>query len=273
MLRMNVRVVRRVAGWGLLLLALSCGSQSSTHPSGLCTDGGACSSNNNVCDGSRACGSDASTASCSSAADGTPCTGSDLCLTNYACHAGVCTGTSPVVCKAEDACHTAGTCDPTTGCSNPAIPGCNSTAASGYSPFETQASIIGLVQTAAGAAVTGTAVTVYDMPVSGPARTDVVVVLDTEGPNLDAVESMAGPLTSQEIEALAPTGDQRNLIDQLFKTGVDNPGITDDTLNAYMRLARNALDYKNNNSIVEAVQSDRLNLLEQIIQARQAACK
>jgi hypothetical protein len=124
---------------------------------------------------------DASTALCSGAADGTPCTGGDLCFTNYACQAGVCTGTSPVVCKPADVCHTAGTCDPTTGCSNPAIPGCNSTPPPEYSPFETQASIIGLVQTAAGAAVTGTAVTVYDMPVSGPARTDVVVTQASDG--------------------------------------------------------------------------------------------
>src|SRR5262249_14362916 len=39
------------------------------------------------------------------------------------CKAGACTGASPVSCKASDQCHSAGTCDPTTGiCSNPAKP-------------------------------------------------------------------------------------------------------------------------------------------------------
>jgi len=52
--------------------------------------------------------------------DGTACTGTDRCFQTYSCQAGVCTGSSPVVCTALDQCHLAGTCDPTTGqCSNP----------------------------------------------------------------------------------------------------------------------------------------------------------
>jgi len=38
------------------------------------------------------------------------------------CQAGVCVGSSPVVCAPSDACHAAGTCNPATGqCSNPAV--------------------------------------------------------------------------------------------------------------------------------------------------------
>jgi MYXO-CTERM domain-containing protein len=49
--------------------------------------------------------------------DGDPCTTNDVCDASYNC-----AGT-PVVCKAMDACHTAGTCEPTTGtCSNPTAP-------------------------------------------------------------------------------------------------------------------------------------------------------
>jgi hypothetical protein len=48
--------------------------------------------------------------------DGDPCTTNDVCL------AGACHG-DPVVCTAQDQCHLAGTCDPSSGiCSNPAAP-------------------------------------------------------------------------------------------------------------------------------------------------------
>ncbi|MGA2450666.1 MAG: hypothetical protein ABTD50_18520, partial [Polyangiaceae bacterium] len=41
----------------------------------------------------------------------------------YTCQAGECVGTPAVTCKASDACHAAGTCNPSTGaCSNPAQP-------------------------------------------------------------------------------------------------------------------------------------------------------
>lgn len=53
-------------------------------------------------------------------ADGVSCNDASACTTVDTCQAGMCTGTSPVTCVAQDDCHTAGTCNPTTGlCSNP----------------------------------------------------------------------------------------------------------------------------------------------------------
>jgi hypothetical protein len=57
------------------------------------------------------------------APDGTVCPGSDRCFQAYACQAGTCTGSNPVVCTALDQCHVAGTCDPSSAiCSNPPAP-------------------------------------------------------------------------------------------------------------------------------------------------------
>ena len=54
-------------------------------------------------------------------ANGTSCNDQNACTLTDTCQAGVCTGSSPVVCSASDQCHVAGTCDPATGsCSNPA---------------------------------------------------------------------------------------------------------------------------------------------------------
>jgi hypothetical protein len=59
------------------------------------------------------------------APDNTPCNDANACTQSDVCQAGTCTGTSPVVCAAQDACHAAGSCDPQTGaCSNPAQPCC-----------------------------------------------------------------------------------------------------------------------------------------------------
>ncbi len=56
-------------------------------------------------------------------ADGTACSDANACTQTDTCQAGVCTGQSPVICPAPDACHTAGTCNMATGmCSNPAKP-------------------------------------------------------------------------------------------------------------------------------------------------------
>ena len=53
-------------------------------------------------------------------ADGTACDDVDMCTQTDTCQAGVCTGSNPVICTAQDQCHDAGTCDPGTGvCSNP----------------------------------------------------------------------------------------------------------------------------------------------------------
>ena len=106
-----------------------------------CTDGnactqtdtcvaGACTGNNPVsCAASDACHvagtCDPSTGVCSdpTAPNGTPCTDGNACTQTDTCVAGACTGNNPVSCAASDACHVAGTCDPSTGvCSNPTAP-------------------------------------------------------------------------------------------------------------------------------------------------------
>src|SRR5439155_1418838 len=52
---------------------------------------------------------------------GSRCDDGNACTRTDTCEAGACVGANPVVCTAADQCHTAGTCDPTTGaCSNPA---------------------------------------------------------------------------------------------------------------------------------------------------------
>ena len=68
----------------------------------------------------QVCTPAASTTSWSSIADGTTCNDGNACTQTDACQAGACTGTNPVTCMPSDACHAAGTCDPTSGtCSNP----------------------------------------------------------------------------------------------------------------------------------------------------------
>jgi pseudomonalisin len=60
---------------------------------------------------------------CEGEPDGTACDDESACTKVDACKGGVCVGGSPVVCTAMDSCHSAGTCEPTTGtCPNPAKP-------------------------------------------------------------------------------------------------------------------------------------------------------
>lgn len=55
--------------------------------------------------------------------DGMKCDDHDACTQTDTCQAGVCVGSSPVVCTALDPCHEAGKCDADTGlCSNPESP-------------------------------------------------------------------------------------------------------------------------------------------------------
>ena len=55
--------------------------------------------------------------------DTAACDDGDSCTQADDCQAGVCTGANPVVCNAMDECHSAGTCDSTSGiCSTPAKP-------------------------------------------------------------------------------------------------------------------------------------------------------
>ena len=57
------------------------------------------------------------------APNGTACNDGSACTQSDSCQSGVCTGSSPVVCTASDACHVAGTCNPANGtCSNPTAP-------------------------------------------------------------------------------------------------------------------------------------------------------
>ena len=52
-------------------------------------------------------------------ANGTACNDSNACTQSDTCQGGACTGANPIVCGAQDQCHTAGTCNPSTGtCSN-----------------------------------------------------------------------------------------------------------------------------------------------------------
>jgi MYXO-CTERM domain-containing protein len=67
---------------------------------------------------------DTTTGLCSnpSLSDGTTCDDGNKCTSTDTCQAGVCKGASPVVCTAQDNCHSVGTCDTTTGkCSNPPV--------------------------------------------------------------------------------------------------------------------------------------------------------
>jgi hypothetical protein len=64
---------------------------------------------------------DVATGACSNPAklDGTACNDGNACTQVDTCQSGTCVGQSPVSCTASDQCHSAGTCDPISGCSNP----------------------------------------------------------------------------------------------------------------------------------------------------------
>ncbi len=67
-------------------------------------------------------GSPCCTASCQIVGDGLACDDHDVCTQTAVCQGGVCTGSNPISCTPLDQCHVAGTCDPSTGCSNPTQP-------------------------------------------------------------------------------------------------------------------------------------------------------
>ncbi|HVH44078.1 MAG TPA: hypothetical protein VM925_17125 [Labilithrix sp.] len=92
-----------------------------------CQQNGTCAGTPVVCTAGDACHvagtCDPQTGACSTPAkpDGDPCSDGDACTQTDTCQSGVCTGSSPVVCTAADACHDIGVCDPQTGaCSTPA---------------------------------------------------------------------------------------------------------------------------------------------------------
>lgn len=76
-------------------------------------------------------------------------------------------------------------------------------------------------------------------------------------------------LSHDEIKKLRPTGDQRDLLDTLFKTGADNPALSRTTLENYVTLARNALaDPKKSTPGAIAKQTSRLTVIEEILKSR-----
>jgi MYXO-CTERM domain-containing protein len=101
----------------------------------VCDDGNACTSGDHCvagscqpgaavsCDDGNVCSTDTCDASagCAHASNTLPCDDGSLCTTNDTCADRSCVG-QPVVCGASDECHVAGTCEPASGCSNPAAP-------------------------------------------------------------------------------------------------------------------------------------------------------
>ena len=112
-----------------------CAASDQCHMVGSCDPAtGACSNpekpSGSSCDDGNACtGSDGSD-SCQAGAcvgtaveNGTGCDDGNACTQTDTCVAGSCSGGNPVTCTPADACHDAGTCDPTSGaCSNPTKP-------------------------------------------------------------------------------------------------------------------------------------------------------
>jgi MYXO-CTERM domain-containing protein len=102
-------------------------SAPSDCASGFCVDGVCC---NTACGGgsttdcfacSVAAGASAN-GSCT-ALDGIPCNDNNVCTATDVCQTGTCVGSGTVTCAAMDSCHTAGTCNVTTGmCTNPVKP-------------------------------------------------------------------------------------------------------------------------------------------------------
>jgi hypothetical protein len=97
---------------------------------------------------------------------GTDCDDGNLCTQTDKCQAGVCVGTNPVTCSAQDECHAVGTCSPVTGtCNNPAKAGCtvNQTI---------QATAVGETETLFGAVVPRTDGTLWAAGLRGAYRVD-----------------------------------------------------------------------------------------------------
>ena len=95
-------------------------SWTDTCQSGVCTGGSwKWCVNLNPCQTS-ACNPTTGACDSNPKADGTTCNDGNGCTQADACQGGTCVGSNPVVCTALDQCHTAGTCDTSTGvCSNP----------------------------------------------------------------------------------------------------------------------------------------------------------
>jgi subtilisin family serine protease len=97
-------------------------TRSDTCQSGTCTG-----ANPVVCTATDQCHvagtCDPASGACSNPAkqDGSSCVDGNACTQTDICQSGACVGTNPVTCVAQDQCHDAGVCNPTSGvCSNPA---------------------------------------------------------------------------------------------------------------------------------------------------------
>ncbi|HVW27339.1 MAG TPA: MYXO-CTERM sorting domain-containing protein [Polyangiaceae bacterium] len=99
-------------------------TQSDTCQSGTCTGASpvTCTAKDQ-CHGVGTCDTTSGLCSNPNKADGTSCNDNNACTRTDTCQSGACTGASPVVCPVPDQCHTAGTCNTSTGtCSNPVKP-------------------------------------------------------------------------------------------------------------------------------------------------------
>jgi len=97
-------------------------TQVDTCQAGTCTGTGpkACAAIDQ-CHSAGTCDPASGTCSTPHKDNGTTCNDGDACTQTDACQFGTCIGASPKACTAGDQCHTAGTCDPSSGtCSNPA---------------------------------------------------------------------------------------------------------------------------------------------------------
>jgi len=108
---------------------LPCNDGNACTHTDVCSGGTCTGSSPQVCTASDPCHTagtcNPATGECSNPAapNGTPCNDNNACTHTDACSGGACTGSNPEVCTASDPCHTAGTCNPSTGaCSNPTAP-------------------------------------------------------------------------------------------------------------------------------------------------------
>jgi len=112
-----------------LLSGITCDDGNACTQSDTCSSGVCVGSNPITCAMPDAC-HDAGTCNpatglCSNPEkpEGTPCNDANACTKTDTCIAGLCIGSNPVQCAATDACHSSGTCNPTTGtCTNPQKP-------------------------------------------------------------------------------------------------------------------------------------------------------
>jgi len=97
-------------------------TQTDTCQSGVCTGSNPVVCPADQCHNPGTC--DTSTGVCSAPTpkpNGTTCNDGNACMQTYTCQSGVCTGSNPVVCPA-DQCHNPGTCNTSTGVCSPPTP-------------------------------------------------------------------------------------------------------------------------------------------------------